>query len=82
MEETDVDSPTLRQIGVKRHSFLAPITTISELQSNRFLVRNLIRREVRGRYRNAALGYAWAVIEPALLALVYWFLCLPKKAIR
>lgn len=74
MEETDVDSPTLRQIGVKRHSFLAPITTISELQSNRFLVRNLIRREVRGRYRNAALGYAWAVIEPALLALVYWFL--------
>lgn len=74
MEETDVHSPTLRQIGVKRHSFLAPITTISELQSNRFLVRNLIRREVRGRYRNAALGYAWAVIEPALLALVYWFL--------
>jgi len=74
MEEAKVDSPPLRQIGMKRHPLLAPFTTISEFKSNRFLVRNLIRREVRGRYRNAALGYAWAVIEPALLALVYWFL--------
>lgn len=74
MEEVEVNSPTLRQIGVKKHPLVAPITTISEVKSNRFLVRNLIRREVRGRYRNAALGYAWAVIEPALLAVVYWFL--------
>ena len=52
----------------------SPVSTCSLHQSNRFLIRNLVRREVRGRYRNALLGYAWAFIEPALFALVYWFL--------
>ena len=38
------------------------------------MVQNLVRREIRGRYRNAMLGYAWTVLEPALLASVYYFL--------
>lgn len=74
MEEGSVSSPVLRRIGKKTNPFLAPLSTLSEIRKNRFLVRNLVRREVRGRYRNAGLGYAWAIIEPALLALVYWFL--------
>ena len=74
MEEGTVSSPVLRRIGKKTNPFLAPLNTLSEIRENRFLVRNLVRREVRGRYRNAGLGYAWAIIEPALLALVYWFL--------
>ena len=74
MDESQVAAPVLRPIGVKSNALLAPIHTVSEIRKNRFLVRNLIRREVRGRYRNAALGYAWTVIEPALLASVYWFL--------
>ena len=41
---------------------------------HRFVLSNLVRREVRGRCRNAALGYGWTVLEPALLAVVYWFL--------
>ena len=74
MDERQVAAPPLRPIGVKSNPLLAPVHTISEVRKNRFLVRNLIRREIRGRYRNAALGYAWTVIEPALLASVYWFL--------
>ena len=74
MEEGSVSSPVLRRIGKKTNPLLAPLSTLSEIMKNRFLVRNLVRREVRGRYRNAGLGYAWAIIEPALLALVYWFL--------
>ena len=74
MEENASTAPVLRQIGVKSNPLLAPVHTLTEIRTNRFLVRNLIRREVRGRYRNAALGYAWTVIEPALLASVYWFL--------
>ena len=74
MDENRVTTPLLRPIGVKSNPLLAPVHTISEVRENRFLVRNLIRREVRGRYRNAALGYAWTVIEPALLASGYWFL--------
>lgn len=64
----------LRPIGVKPNPIIAPFHLLAELNANRFLVRNLVRREVRGRYRNALLGYAWAFIEPALFALVYWFL--------
>ena len=74
MDEGNVSSPVLRRIGEKSNPILAPLGTLSEIFRNRFLVRNLVRREVRGRYRNAGLGYAWALIEPALLALVYWFL--------
>ena len=74
MGQNGPTTPVLRQIGVKSNPLLAPINTLKEVSSNRFLVRNLIRRDVRGRYRNAALGYAWTVIEPALLASVYWFL--------
>ena len=65
---------SLRPIGIKPNPIIAPFHLLAELNANRFLVRNLVRREVRGRYRNALLGYAWAFIEPALFALVYWFL--------
>ena len=74
MEDKSGQTPSLRRIGNKPNPLLAPATTLGEYRANRFLVRNLVRREVRGRYRNAGLGYAWTVIEPALLALVYWFL--------
>ena len=74
MDESQLAKPVLRPIGVKSNPLLAPFHTLTEIRRNRFLVRNLIRREVRGRYRNAALSYAWTVIEPALLASVYWFL--------
>lgn len=74
MGVVDQAFPQLREVGAKTSVWKAPVSTISELFNHRFLVRNLIRREVRGRYRNAMLGYLWTVIEPALLAIVYWFL--------
>lgn len=64
----------LKIVGAKTSVLLAPLTNFKLLLSNNFLVRNLVRRDVRGRYRNALLGYAWTVIEPTLLSIVYWFL--------
>ena len=61
-------------VGARSSSLNAPIANLKSLSDNGFLVRNLVRREVRGRYRNAMLGYAWTVIEPTLLSVVYWFL--------
>ena len=55
MDEGQLAKPVLRPIGVKSNPLLAPFHTLTEIRRNRFLVRNLIRREVRGRYRNAAL---------------------------
>ena len=73
MSQTEVDAG-LKIVGAKTSVILAPLTNFKLLLSNNFLVRNLVRREVRGRYRNALLGYAWTVIEPTLLSVVYWFL--------
>ena len=67
-------SNSLKVVGERSSSIWAPISSLSVLSGNSFLVRNLVRREVRGRYRNTILGYAWTVIEPTLLSVVYWFL--------
>lgn len=64
----------LKTVGARTSSIKAPFTNLKSLSKHRFLVRNLVRREVRGRYRNTMLGYAWTVIEPTLLSIVYWFL--------
>ena len=64
----------LEKVAGRNTSWKAPLVNISTILKHRFLVRNLVRREIRGRYRNAMLGYTWTVIEPLLLASVYYFL--------
>jgi len=46
-------------------SILASVTT------HRELVENLVMRDIRARYKQSALGYAWAVFNPLVLALIY-----------
>ena len=64
----------LKHVGCGTSSWKSPFLNISIVFKHRFLVRNLVRREIRGRYRNAMLGYTWTVLEPMLLASVYYFL--------
>ncbi len=70
----DTLSQSLRVVGERTPSIFAPISNIKILFGNSFVIRNLVRREVRGKYRNTILGYAWTVLEPTLLSIVYWFL--------
>lgn len=62
------------EVGLKPSLLKAPYYTIKEVFRHKFLIKNLVTREVRGKYRNAMLSYTWAFIEPALLAIVYYFL--------
>ena len=73
MSEASVD-PVLKDVGKRDESWKAPFTNLTVLFKHRCLVRNLVRKEIRGRYRNAMLGYTWTVLEPAMLASVYYFL--------
>jgi len=68
---TDV---SLHEVGRGVPVLQAPIKHIQLLHEYRFLISNLVRKEIRGRYKNALLGNAWTVIEPAMLAVVYYFL--------
>lgn len=70
----DGDIGNLCAVGVKPPVLYAPFYTLKSMMKHRFLIRNLVSREVRGKYRNAVLGYGWTVIEPALLTVVYFFL--------
>lgn len=48
------------------------------------LLRTLLHRELRGRYRDSALGSAWTIIQPVAMTTVYYFLfswLLPNQGI-
>ena len=64
----------LTEVGPKTSFFTAPVSSLSILFSHRFLIKNLLKRETKGRYNNSFLGYSWTVLEPALLSSVYYFL--------
>jgi len=44
------------------------------LTTHHHLINNFVRRDVRLRYRDSALGYFWSLFEPLLLAGVYYVL--------
>ena len=51
----------------------SPGRFLYNLKKNRSLIYNFIRRDVRIRYRNSILGYIWTILQPLLLAGVYYF---------
>ena len=67
-------SPALIPVTRRFHPLSSPIQATKDLVKNRFLVKALVQRSLRTRYRAAGLGYIWMVLEPLLLAVTYWFL--------
>ena len=51
-----------------------PFIVLADLFRSRHLLKLLVKRDLNARYRRAYLGYAWAVLEPLLLAIVYTFI--------
>ena len=51
----------------------SPRIFYTNIMQNRNMIANFIRRDVRIRYRNSLLGYIWTVLQPLLLACVYYF---------
>ena len=54
--------------------FRSPFTLLASVSANLYLVKNLVRRDLNQQYKNAVLGYVWTLLEPALLASVYYIL--------
>ena len=50
---------------------LTPSAALGELWRARELVRTLAERDLKARYKQAVLGFAWAVITPVLLMVVF-----------
>ncbi|MFY0406235.1 ABC transporter permease [Solicola sp. PLA-1-18] len=50
----------------------SPWARISGIWAARKVLALLIRRDLKVRYASSALGYVWAVLDPLLMAGVYW----------
>ena len=67
-------SPSLMPLHPTVSFFSAPFQMIKNLSKNRYLLNNMVNRNLNQRYDKALLGYFWTLLEPALLAAVYYIL--------
>jgi lipopolysaccharide transport system permease protein len=49
-----------------------PTARLAELWSYRHLIGNLVRRDLKVRYKNSVLGFLWSLVSPLLMMLVFW----------
>jgi ABC-type polysaccharide/polyol phosphate export permease len=68
-----VEATTLKPMWTKSPLLLSPFVIFKENFQHRELIKRLIQRDLRSRYRGPWLGYAWSLLEPLLLAIVYSF---------
>lgn len=52
---------------------LARVNGLIAVRRHAPLFRNLVRREIRQRYRASALGLVWTLVNPAIVVVAYWF---------
>jgi lipopolysaccharide transport system permease protein len=48
------------------------VAKLAELWAYRDLMRNMVMRDLRARYKNSLLGYFWSLINPLLTMLIFW----------
>lgn len=48
-----------------------PLTRVRELYAYRELLKNLVARDLKLRYRNSVLGFAWCLLNPLLMMTVF-----------
>ncbi len=58
-------------VAVDRSAGVMP--KLQDLWAYRELIRNLVLRDLRVRYKGSALGYLWTQLAPLMLMLVFWF---------
>jgi len=46
---------------------------LPDLIAHRGLLRNVVWKELRARYRNAMMGFLWAVLQPVMMMLILTF---------
>ena len=49
------------------------IENVRELLRYRELIRSLVVRDLKVRYKNSVLGFFWSLVNPIIQVLVYWF---------
>ena len=45
---------------------------MARLVRNRELLLNLVRKELRGRYKDSTLGFVWSLLNPLMYVVIFW----------
>ena len=70
----DIDTiPDEPPSALKYRRKVGVISSSVALWQDREIVRSLADRDFRARYKQAVLGFAWAIINPLILVLVFTF---------
>jgi hypothetical protein len=64
----------LQSLHPKVSLLYAPLSIFVNLKNHWYLLSNMVKRNLNQRYNKALLGYVWTLLEPALLAGVYYIL--------
>ncbi len=48
-------------------------TKLAELWAYRELIKNMVVRDLKARYKNSLLGYVWSLLNPLMTMLIFWF---------
>jgi ABC-2 type transport system permease protein len=57
---------------VRRPTGGGPIARVCQIYRRREVLRELVQRGLKVKYAQSILGYAWSLVEPALLVAIYW----------
>jgi len=71
-----------QNIDAHARSPVGPLALVRSLVANRQLLRQLVKREVLGRYRGSFLGTAWSFFNPLLMLSVYTFVFTSVMKVR
>jgi ABC-type polysaccharide/polyol phosphate export permease len=66
-----IDIPESPPAELRFRRRVEPLTALRELWQARQLIRSLAERQLKARYKQASLGFAWALITPLALMVVF-----------
>jgi ABC-2 type transport system permease protein len=68
----EIASEPMRPAGPRHGFFSGTFESIRDVWSHRELLDQLIRREVKARYKDSVLGFFWSLAKPLAMLLVYY----------
>src|SRR4051812_23533061 len=68
----DGADPPLARVNAPRGFFSGSGQTVREVWQYRELLGNLIRKELKVKYKDSALGFVWSLLLPLVQLAVYW----------
>ena len=63
--------PGLRRVNQPARMWGGTVKDLREVWEHRELLRALVSRELRARYKGATFGWAWALVKPLVMLLIY-----------